>query len=70
MIVERDRSAALLIRVWTEGGAGTFRARVTAVDTSGADSTGDELTVAVAASPSDLLHALSAWLDEFLAADA
>jgi hypothetical protein len=70
VIVEQDRSAALLVRVWTEGDGGGFRARVTGVDTSGSRSTGEDLTVAVAASPSDLLDALRAWLEEFLAADA
>jgi hypothetical protein len=70
VIVEQDRSAALLVRVWTEGGTRGFRARLTAVDTSGPDSTGEELTVAVAASPGDLMNAVRAWLDEFLAPDA
>jgi hypothetical protein len=70
VIVEQDRSAALLVKVWTEGGAGTFRARASAVDTSGPDSTGEERTVAVAASPGDLLDAVRGWLEEFLAAEA
>ena len=65
--MEQDRSAALLVRVWTEGGAATFRARVTAVDTSGPGPTGEEVTVAVAASPGDLLDAVRAWMEEFLA---
>jgi hypothetical protein len=68
--VAQDRSAALLVRVWTEGGAGAFRARVTAVDTSGPDAAGEEVTVAVVASPGDLLDAVRAWLDRFLAAGA
>jgi hypothetical protein len=66
VIVEQDRSASLLVRVWTEGPGGAFRARVTAVDTSGADSTGQEVAVAVAASPSDLLDALGQWLADFV----
>ena len=66
VVVEQERSAALLVRVWTEGPEGGFRARVTAVDTSGSDSTGEELTVAVAASSSDLLDALREWLEEFV----
>jgi hypothetical protein len=70
VIVEQDRSAALLVRVWTEDGAEGFRARVTAMDTSGSDSTGEELTIAVAASPGDLLDALRAWLEQFLDPDA
>jgi len=68
--VARGRSAALLVRVWTEGGAESFRARVTAVDTSGPDPTGEEVTVAVAASPGDLLDAVRAWVEEFLATEA
>ena len=70
VIVEQDRSAALVVRVWAEGGAGGFRARVTGVDISGSESTGEELTIAVAASPGDLLDALRVWLEEFLAAGA
>lgn len=66
----QDRSAALLVRVWTEGAAEAFRARVTAVGTSGPDPTGEEVTVAVTASPGDLLDAVRAWVQEFLAADA
>jgi hypothetical protein len=70
VIVEQDRSAALVVRVWAEGGTGGFRARVTGVDISGSESTGEELTIAVAASPGDLLDALRVWLEEFLAAGA
>jgi hypothetical protein len=66
VIVEQDRSAALLVRVWTEGGAEGFRARVTAVDTSGSASGGGDLTIAVAASSGDLLDALRDWLNQFL----
>jgi len=68
--VAQDRSAALLVRVWAEGGAQAFRARVTAIDTSGPDPTGEEVTVAVAASPGDLLDAVRAWVEEFLATEA
>jgi hypothetical protein len=57
-----DRSAVLLVRVWLEDGTESFRARVTAVGTSGSD----DRTVALAASTGHLLDAVSTWLDEFL----
>jgi hypothetical protein len=57
-----DRSAALVVRVWLEDGAEHFRARVTAVDMHGYE----DRTVALAASTSDLIYAVSKWLDEFL----
>jgi hypothetical protein len=57
-----DRSAALLVRVWLEDGIETFRARVTAVGTCGSD----DRTIALAASSSDLIAAVSEWLEEFL----
>ncbi len=62
--VVSNRSSALLIRVWVEDGAGHFRARVTTIDT--APGVGDESTVAVAASPDELLDAVGGWLDQFL----
>jgi hypothetical protein len=61
--VTDDRSAALLVRVWLEDGAEGFRARLTSVGDPG----DDDRTVAVAASPGELLDAVSQWLDEFLA---
>ena len=57
-----ERSAALLVRVWLEEGPQSFRARVTAV---GLDRSEDR-TVAVAASASDVMDAVSQWLDDFL----
>ena len=66
--VELDRSAALLVRVWTEGRDGAFRARVTAVGAPGTDPSAAEFTVAVAATPGQLLDAVRQWLDEFLSA--
>ena len=57
-----DRSAALLIRVWLENGPGEVRARVTAVGMTGSA----DRTVALAASKSDVIGAVSEWLDEFL----
>jgi hypothetical protein len=67
--VEQERSAALLVRVWTEGGTGAFRARLTAVDTSGAAPAGKEVAVAVAASPGEVVDAVRAWLSSFVDAD-
>jgi hypothetical protein len=57
-----DRSAALLVRVWLEDGTEHFRARVTAVGMPGSE----DRTVALAASTSDLIDAVSKWLDDFL----
>ncbi len=58
-----DRSAALLVRVWLEDGIEQFRARVTAV---GLDPSDEHRTVALASSPSEVLDAVSHWLDGFL----
>jgi hypothetical protein len=57
-----DRSAALLVRVWLEDGTEHFRARLTAVGMHGSE----DRTVALAASTSDLIDAVSKWLDDFL----
>ncbi|WP_261325726.1 hypothetical protein [Modestobacter marinus] len=59
-----DRSAALLIRVWVEEGTGGFRSRVSSIDTSGGEDTG-EITVAVASSTDDVLDAVRRWLEDF-----
>jgi len=64
--VDQERSAALVVRVWTENADGAFRARLTAVDVTGAATAGEEVAVAVAASPGDVLDAVRAWLDQFL----
>ena len=61
--VTDERSAALLLRVWLEDGTDEFRARVTAV---GLESPGEDRTIAVATSPSQVLDAVSHWLDEFV----
>jgi hypothetical protein len=63
--VDDDRSAALILRVWLEGGTNSFRGRVTAMDTTAGHERG-ELTVGVASSPDELVDAVRAWLDEFL----
>ena len=65
MSVGNDRNAALLIRVWREK-ADVFHARLTALGGVAGDSSVEDLTLVVASSPSDVLHALSAWLDDFL----
>ena len=68
---EQGRSAALLLRVWTEGGSAGFRARLTAVGTNatppaaGAPAPGEEVVVVVAATPGEVLDAVRAWLDRF-----
>jgi hypothetical protein len=61
-----DRSAALLIRVWVEDGINEFRGRLTALDSSDGAGSGDELTLTVASSPSDIENAVRDWLDAFL----
>jgi len=62
--VVEDPSAALVIRVWLEG-PGELRARLLTVQA--ADETpAEEMTVAVASSPDDVLAAVRAWLDGFV----
>ena len=63
--MERERSAALLVRVWLEDDADGFRARVTAVGTRPGEADADS-TVAGAATRSDLLDAWREWLDRFV----
>lgn len=62
-----DRSAALLIRVWLEGESNVFRARLSAVDTSGGVGVGAgvEGTFALASTESDALDAVRRWLEDF-----
>jgi hypothetical protein len=59
-------SVALLIRVWLEDGARTLRGRLTSVDTSPGRRGAPEATVALAASPEDVVEAVRAWLDAVL----
>ncbi len=66
MSVADDRSTTLLLRVWTEGGADEFRARLLTI---GPDGQHSERTVAVASSPDGVLDAVSRWLEEFLRQD-
>jgi len=53
-------SAALLVRVWLEEGSDGFRARVTALSDSAAQS-----TLVVTSSPSDVIDAVREWLEVF-----
>ena len=61
-----ERSAALLVRVWLEDDSSAFRARMTGIGRPDGDEPVKDLTVAVAASPDDVLTAVTAWLDRFL----
>jgi len=62
--VTEDRSAALLIRVWFENGPEGMRARLTAVEGPDADSVEQDRTVALAATPRDVLDAVRRWLED------
>ena len=64
--VDDDRSAALLIRVWVEGGRDTFRCRLTAIDTTPAPGAGEERTLTVTSSPGEVMATVRDWLDGFL----
>jgi hypothetical protein len=60
-----DPSAALLIRVWTEGSS-EFRARLMTLRGATAQAPAEEVTVAVASSPGGVLDAVRDWLDGFI----
>jgi hypothetical protein len=64
------RSAALVVRVWLEGGPDGFRARLTTGDAGAGTEAAGAITVAVAATPEAVLDAVRAWLDDFVAAAA
>jgi len=64
------RSAALVVRVWLEGGPDGFRARLTTAATVAGTEAADAITVAVAATPEAVLDAVRAWLDDFVGAQA
>ena len=64
--LDGDRSAALLVRVWLEDGAESFRGRLTSLDTSPGQPGTEEATVALTASPRAVVEAVRAWLDDFL----
>jgi hypothetical protein len=59
--VTDERSAALLVRVWWEDGTNEFRARVVSVGLSAHE---EDRTIAIAASPRQVLDAVRDWLDE------
>jgi len=62
----QTRSAALLLRVWVEGGPDELRGRLAIIDTSDAAMPEEGVTVAVAATPGDVINAVRQWLDGFL----
>ena len=64
------RSAALVVRVWLEGGPDGFRARLTTGDPASGTEAPEVVTLAVAATPAAVLDAVRAWLDDFVAAAA
>lgn len=58
-----DPSAVLLVRVWLEGGERAFRARLSGLTGT---ATPEESTVAVAATPDEVVAAVQRWLAEFV----
>lgn len=64
--LDDDQSAALVVRVWLEGGTDQFRGRLIAVGTSPGSRGGAGVTVAVASSPREVADALSEWLHAFI----
>ena len=61
-----DRSAALLVRVWLEDGAQVFRGRLMCTETSPGGRGAEEVAVALASSPRDVVDAVRAWLGQFV----
>ncbi len=61
-----DPSAVLLIRVWLEGEERAFRARLSGIGGPAGGAEPEESTVAVAASPGDVLAAVEQWLAGFV----
>jgi hypothetical protein len=66
VILDQNRSASLLLRVWLESGTDDFRARLTTLDTSPGEAGGAEVTVAVASSPDEVITVVRTWLTTFL----
>jgi hypothetical protein len=60
-----DKNAVLLVRVWLEDDEDTFRARLTSMGRASHGGLKD-MTVAVAASPRDVVDAVSIWLEQFI----
>ena len=63
-----DPSAVLLIRVWLEGDERAFRARLSGIAGPGGAAAPEERTVAVTASPADVIAAVERWLAEVVPA--
>ncbi|WP_245887752.1 hypothetical protein [Geodermatophilus tzadiensis] len=66
MTVDGNGSAALVVRVWLEDGADSFRGRLTSIDTSPAAAGAGAATVALVSSPRDAVEAVRVWLAGFL----
>lgn len=64
-----DPSAVLLLRVWLEGEERAFRARLSAIGRPTGGATPEEMAVAVAASPRDVVLAVERWLADFVGGD-
>ena len=64
--LDDDRSAALVIRVWLQGGTDQFRSRLTAVDIRPGSGGGEEVALPVASSPGEVSDAVSQWLHDFV----
>lgn len=64
--MDGDRRGALLVRVWLEDGPETFRARLAVLEGAGQEEAQQVLTVTLAASPRDVVAAVSEWLDNFM----
>ena len=65
MTVDDDRSGVLLIRVWLEDGADSFRARLTAVGPLCGRDPGNDIAVVLASSPAGVCDAVRAGLSSF-----
>jgi hypothetical protein len=61
---DMNRTAALVIRVWEEDDEG-FRARLTGLPLHEDPAGPGEITLAVAATPSDVIDAVRVWLHDF-----
>jgi hypothetical protein len=65
VVVADDPSAVLLIRVWLEGEDRAFRARLSTIGGPDEAAPGGS-TVAVTATPQDVVVAVERWLADFL----
>lgn len=55
-----------MVRVWAEDDATGFRGRLTTTDTSPGSTARDDLTVAVASTPEEVIEAIREWIADFL----